>query len=138
MSIPSDTIFLVVDDASSAQTMIVNILLNYGIKENCIATASDTAGAMREIDKRRSSEDLKVRFIICDWHMPGDTGLHLLKQVRLIPSMKKTPFILCTTENSRRNVMDAIDADVSNYIIKPWTEKYFVDKLEETWHKKED
>ncbi len=69
----------------------------------------------------------RVDLIICDWHMPGMTGLELLQKVRAIdPHM---PFIMVTGNSDVDAVKAAGELDVSAYIRKPYSPQQFAEKL---------
>jgi two-component system chemotaxis response regulator CheY len=61
--------------------------------------------------------------------MPRMTGLELLKQVRSTDSIKDTPFLMVTAEAQKENIVEAVKARVSNYIVKPFTAAVLEEKL---------
>ncbi len=71
----------------------------------------------------------KVDVIVSDWNMPTMTGLELLKQVRADERFKGLPFLLVTAEAQKDNIIQAIQAKVSNYIVKPFTPAASAEKL---------
>lgn len=73
--------------------------------------------------------------IISDWNMPNCTGLELLKRVRADQRFGKTPFVLVTAEAEQHQIVEAVKAGVSNYVIKPFTTDALKEKLEAV-HKK--
>ena len=74
-------------------------------------------------------ETHKVDLIISDWNMPKMTGLELLKAVRADDRFKDTPFLMVTAEAQKENVIEAVKARVSNYIVKPFTAATLSEKL---------
>ena len=86
------------------------------------------------IDAERAIEtsggDLqKFDLIISDWNMPVKTGIELLRDVRADPALKDIPFLMVTAEAEKDNVLEAMEAGVNNYILKPFTAKVLEDKL---------
>ena len=69
-------------------------------------------------------------FLITDWNMPGMTGLELLKQVRADPRLAKMPVLLLTAEAKREQIVEAAQAGVSGYVIKPFTPVTLKEKIE--------
>jgi len=61
--------------------------------------------------------------------MPKMTGLDLLKNVRGNPDMANTPFIMVTAEAQQDNIILAVKAKVSQYIVKPFTADTLSDKI---------
>jgi two-component system chemotaxis response regulator CheY len=68
--------------------------------------------------------------IVSDWNMPNMTGLEFLKTVRADPKFKHLPFLMVTAEAEKENIIEAVKAGVSNYIVKPFTGQALKDKLE--------
>ena len=61
--------------------------------------------------------------------MPELSGYDFLKKVRNIDMYKNMPIIMVTSESAKFNVIEAIDAGATDYIIKPINERIFMDKL---------
>lgn len=61
----------------------------------------------------------------------NDTGLDLLKAVRGDDSLKDIPFVMITAEAQKDNVIQAVQAGVSNYIVKPFTAETLKEKLKQ-------
>ncbi len=73
--------------------------------------------------------------ILCDWEMPELSGLELLSWCREQPEMKTTPFIMVTSRGDKENVVQAIQAGVSDFIGKPFTNEQLVTKVKKALHK---
>jgi two-component system chemotaxis response regulator CheY len=71
----------------------------------------------------------KVDLIVSDWNMPKMTGLELLKAVRGDEKTKHLPFLMVTAEAQKENIFEAVQAKVSNYIVKPFTAATLEEKL---------
>jgi len=76
-----------------------------------------------------------VGLILSDWNMPESTGIDLLKRVRGDTRFKGVPFLLITAEAEKDQVVEAIKAGASNYVVKPFTTDALREKIEAT-HKK--
>ena len=59
--------------------------------------------------------------IISDWNMPNCTGVELLKRIRASQKYSKTPLILVTAEAEQTQIIEAVKAGVSGYVVKPFT-----------------
>lgn len=112
---------LIVDDFATMRKVIRNILkqLSY---EN-IVEAEDGMVALKVLKSQ------KIDFVICDWNMPNMTGLELLKAVRADSDLSATPFLMVTAEALQENVVAAVKAGVSNYIVKPFTAEILNEKI---------
>ena len=104
---------LVIDDQPVARDMVRAILRSAGFSG--ILVAEDASQAEVLIRQRH------IDLIICDWNMPGMTGLDFLQMVRSISEYRSTPFIMLTAEASRESVESAISSGVSDYLVKPFT-----------------
>ncbi|MGV1099955.1 response regulator [Thiovibrio sp. JS02] len=112
---------LVVDDFATMRRIVKNILTQLGFKNIIEADDGTTA-----LDVLKSE---KIGLIISDWNMPKMTGLDLLKAVRADASMANTPFIMVTAEAQQDNIILAVKAKVSQYIVKPFTAETLAEKL---------
>lgn len=113
---------LIVDDFATMRRIMKNILKQIGFSN--IIEADDGTTALEELKK--STVDL----IISDWNMPKMTGLDLLKNVRDTDGLKDIPFLMVTAEAQKQNVIDAVQAGVTNYVVKPFTAEAISEKLE--------
>lgn len=102
---------LLVDDLSNMRRLMKNIIKNLGFKT--IHEASDGKEGLAVLE----SQDIGL--IISDWNMPNMTGIEFLKRVRSSEKHKSTPFLMVTAEATRENIIEAIGAGASNYVVKP-------------------
>lgn len=113
---------LVVDDFNTMRKLVKNHLKKLGFEN--IDEAEDGKAALEKIQRG------DVQFIISDWNMPNMMGLDLLQAVRADERFKKLPFLMVTAEAQKENVLEALKAGVSNYVVKPFTPEAFEQKLE--------
>ena len=113
---------LVVDDFATMRRIVKGVLRQLGFSN--IIEAEDGTVALNELKKE------KIGLIVSDWNMPNMTGLELLKAVRGDGELKGIPFIMVTAEGQKENVIEAVKAGVSNYVVKPFTPETFGEKLQ--------
>ena len=113
---------LVVDDFSTMRRIVKNILRQLGFEN--IVEADDGETAMRKLESER------IDFVVSDWNMPKMSGLELLKWVRSHDEFKDMPFLMVTAEAQKENVLEAVKAKVSNYIVKPFTAETLAEKID--------
>jgi two-component system, chemotaxis family, chemotaxis protein CheY len=113
---------LVVDDFATMRRILKNILKQLGFKNLVEADDGTTAWDILE--------DQKIDLVLADWNMPKMTGLELLKKVRASENYAKVPFLMVTAEAQKQNVIEAVQAGVSNYVVKPFTAEAISEKLE--------
>jgi two-component system chemotaxis response regulator CheY len=71
-----------------------------------------------------------IEFLVTDWNMPGMPGLDLLKAVRSDPKLAKLPVLMLTAEAKREQIVEAAQAGVSGYVIKPFTAVTLKEKID--------
>ena len=113
--------FLVVDDFSTMRRIVKNLLQELGYAN--IEEADDGATALPMLQAG------DYDFLITDWNMPTMPGLALLKAVRADPKLAKIPVLMVTAEAKRDQIVEAAQAGVSGYIIKPFTAATLSEKL---------
>ncbi len=121
MDINNNMGILVVDDFATMRKVIKNLLKQIGYKN--IAEAEDGMAALRVLKSE------KIDFIISDWNMPNMNGLEFLKAVRADSELSSLPFLMVTAEGLKENVVMAVKAGVSNYIVKPFTAEVLGEKI---------
>jgi two-component system chemotaxis response regulator CheY len=114
--------FLVVDDFSTMRRIIKNLLHDLGYPNVTEADDGKTALPMLQ----QGSFD----FLISDWNMPGMSGLDLVKAVRSDEKLKKMPVLMLTAEAKREQIIEAAQAGVNGYVIKPFTAETLKEKLD--------
>jgi len=118
---------LVVDDFSTMRRIIKNILRQLGF--NNIIEADDGSTAWETLNKD------KIDFIISDWNMPKMPGIELLRKVRSSEEFAALPFLMVTAEAQQENIIEAVQAKVSNYIVKPFTAETLGQKIDKIFDK---
>ncbi len=117
-----DLKFLVVDDYSTMRRIVKNLLHDLGYAN--VAEADDGKTALPLL------ENGSFDFLITDWNMPGMPGLDLLKAVRSNDKLKKLPVLMLTAEAKREQIVEAAQAGVSGYVIKPFTAVTLKEKID--------
>ena len=123
---------LVVDDMPSLRDLLKAYLRRLGYAN--ISDAVDGNDAFKQLVQAKDSA-APFEMVISDWNMPNTTGLELLKKVRATAEWKNLPFILLTTESEKDKVMEAVLAQVSNYMVKPVDEENLKEKMRKVWEK---
>jgi two-component system, chemotaxis family, chemotaxis protein CheY len=116
-----DLTVLIVDDFLTMRRIVRKILRDLDF-QNIIEAEDGTAA----VDVLKTN---KVDLIVSDWNMPKMTGLELLKHVRSDDRTKDLPFLMVTAEAQKENIVEAVKARVSNYIVKPFTAATLEEKL---------
>ncbi len=121
MAVDMNMNVLIVDDYKTMLRIVGNLLKQIGFKNVDEATDGSMAlGLLREKN---------YGLVISDWNMEPMTGLQLLKEVRADARLKNTAFIMVTAESKTENVIEAKNAGVNNYIVKPFNAETLKQKI---------
>ncbi|MGD2116914.1 MAG: chemotaxis response regulator CheY [Chromatiales bacterium] len=112
---------LVVDDFSTMRRIVKNLLGDLGFKN--IEEADDGNTALPKLQSG------KFDFLVTDWNMPGMTGIDLLKAVRADPNLASLPVLMVTAESKREQIIEAAQAGVNGYVVKPFTAGTLEEKI---------
>ncbi|OIQ84153.1 chemotaxis protein CheY [mine drainage metagenome] len=107
------TRFLVVDDLEPMRKVTANQLRSMGAEN--IVMATNGAEALRMLQSKR------IDIVLSDWNMPVMAGIDLLKAMRADDKLARLPFIMITAEAERHRIEEAINAGVSDLLVKPYT-----------------
>ena len=122
MPAEKDLKILVVDDFSATRTIVINYLSKLGYKNT--VEAEDGFSALARL--KSALFDL----VVTDWSMSDMSGLDLLKQMRANSDLKHIPVLMVTSEDLQGNIITAIKAGLNDYIVRPFEEYTFKQKLE--------
>jgi two-component system, chemotaxis family, chemotaxis protein CheY len=120
--VSKDLKFLVVDDFSTMRRIVKNLLHDLGYPNVMEADDGKTALPMLQAGA--------FDFLISDWNMPGMSGLDLIKAVRSDAKLAKIPVLMLTAEAKREQIIEAAQAGVNGYVIKPFTAETLKEKLD--------
>lgn len=116
-----DMKFLVVDDFATMRRIVKSVLQELGYHN--VTEADDGSTALPLLQKG------EIDFLITDWNMPGMPGLELLHAVRADDKLAKMPVLMLTAEAKRGQIIEAAQAGVNGYVIKPFTPEVLKKKL---------
>ena len=118
---------LVVDDFSTMRRIIKNLLGELGFSN--ISEADDGKTALPIL------QNGNFNFLITDWNMPGMQGIDLLKAIREDEKLQKLPVLMVTAESKRDQIVEAAQAGVNGYIVKPFTAVTLKEKIEKIFER---
>ncbi len=114
--------FLIVDDSATMRRIVANSLQRIGFQE------FDEAGnGVEALSKFNASVD----FVITDWNMPNMGGLDFVKALRGRPDGKSVPILMVTTRSVKEDILQAAQAGVNNYVVKPFTPQVLKEKIDQ-------
>lgn len=113
---------LVVDDFSTMRRIVKNLLRDLGF--NNTEEADDGSTALPKLQSGNFD------FLVTDWNMPGMTGIELLKSVRADEKLSALPVLMVTAEAKREQIVEAAQAGVNGYVVKPFTAAALKEKIE--------
>ena len=113
---------LVVDDFSATRTILINQLINLGYSNTVVS--EDGFSALARL--KSALFDL----VVTDLSMSDMSGLDLLKKIRTDSELKHIPVLMITSDDLQGNIVTAIKAGLNDYIIRPFEEHIFKQKIE--------
>lgn len=116
---------LVIDDSDVMRRIHKNTLKEHNISDDDILEAADGEKALL------LAKSNKIDLFLVDWNMPKINGFKFVQTIRTLETYKKTPIVMITSEAAKYNVVDAIKAGVTNYIVKPITGEALWEKISE-------
>ncbi len=111
---------LVADDSSTMRKIILRSLTAVGV--------TSTVEAADGIEAVNLFKPGDFDLVLTDWNMPGKNGLEVITEIRAQDA--NIPIIMVTTEAEKSRVLEAIQAGVSDYLVKPFTADMLREKLE--------
>ncbi len=118
---------LIVDDFSTMRRIIKNLLRELGFNNTMEADDGSTALPMLK--------NGNFDFLVTDWNMPNMEGIALLKAVRADPDLKSLPVLMVTAEAKRDQIVEAAQAGVNGYIVKPFTAETLKEKIDKIFER---
>lgn len=118
---------LIVDDFSTMRRIIKNLLRDLGFNNTVEADDGLTALPILQAGG--------IDFLVTDWNMPGMQGIDLLKTVRADDKLATLPVLMVTAETKREQIIEAAQAGVNGYIVKPFTAATLKDKIEKIFER---
>ncbi|MGR6862123.1 chemotaxis response regulator CheY [Aliivibrio salmonicida] len=118
---------LIVDDFSTMRRIVKNLLRDLGF--NNTQEADDGLTALPLLKKG------DFEFVVTDWNMPGMQGIDLLKTIRADNELKHLPVLMITAEAKREQIIEAAQAGVNGYIVKPFTAATLKEKLDKIFER---
>ena len=116
--------FLIVDDSLTMRRIVANSLKNLGY--NNFVEAADGKEALEKL-----AADSAINFVITDWNMPVLSGLELVKAIRGDAKLATMPILMVTTRGVKEDILQALQARVNNYVVKPFTPQVLNDKIQQ-------
>ena len=113
---------LIIDDSKAMRMILRQVLCDFGFDVTEAGNGSEGLIRLKEMP----NPDL----VTVDWNMPVMDGLAFVQAVRSNPSLERLPMIMVTTKNDWQQVADALEAGANEYIMKPFTEDVFREKLQ--------
>jgi two-component system chemotaxis response regulator CheY len=118
---------LIVDDFSTMRRIIKNLLRDLGFTNT--SEADDGSSALPML------QNGNFDFLVTDWNMPGMTGIDLLKAVRADDKLKNLPILMVTAEAKRDQIIEAAQAGVNGYVVKPFTAAVLKEKIDKIFER---
>lgn len=113
---------LIVDDMQTMRRLLKSALNDLGYSNVVDAEGGTTALKLLE------SGDFSL--LITDWNMPDMEGIDVLKAVRANDKLKDLPVLMVTAEAKKEQILEAAEAGVNGYVVKPFQPAQLKEKLD--------
>ena len=114
---------LIVDDSRAMRMILKRILLSAGFEQ--LSEAANGVEALERLDSNGLPD-----LMLVDWNMPVMNGLELIRAVRADRTRRDIPILMVTTETETSQIVRALAAGASEYLMKPFLAEAVTDKLE--------
>jgi two-component system chemotaxis response regulator CheY len=114
--------FLVVDDSATMRRIVINSLRRIGYGD-----ATEAGDGVEALERFGDGIDM----VITDWNMPNMGGLDFVRALRGRPDGKAVPILMVTTRSVREDIVQAAQAGVNNYVVKPFTPEVLKEKIDQ-------
>ena len=123
----NDLRFLIVDDFSTMRRIVRNLL-----KESGFTEADEAEDGVAALHKLRNG---KFDFVVSDINMPNMNGFQLLTEIKSDDKLKHLPVLMVTAEAKRDQIIEAAQAGVNGYVVKPFTAQVLKEKIEKIFER---
>lgn len=117
---------IVIDDMVASRALMIELLRKINILN---VRESDSGERGLNLIRELIKEKQKPTLIFLDWHMPGMSGMEVLKHLKSDPDTREIPVIMVSAEEQSASILQAIEEGAANYIVKPITEQLLTEKL---------
>ncbi len=112
---------LIIDDKPDARMLLRDILepLNCEVEEE--------SNCLEALNRLKTSE--KFDLVMIDWRTPCMNGYEFVQAVRADPNLQYLILVMVTGLSDLDHVIQAFDAGVNEYLVKPFTKAMVLEKL---------
>jgi phosphoserine phosphatase RsbU/P len=101
---------LIIDDDPTTRLILSRALMSEGYKVEI--TSNGEEGLQK-------AQQIRPSLIICDWMMPLMDGLEVCRQVKSIPNLANTYFILLTSRDGLEDIVKGLENGADDFLPKP-------------------
>lgn len=109
---------LVCDDMVMIRSVVRKALAEVGYKN--IVEAADGKEAMELITENQKNNS-QFDIVFMDWNMPNMNGIEVVQTCKQNPHLAQIPFIMISAERDHKNIVQALNSGVEDYIMKPFS-----------------
>ncbi len=130
---PADKKVLIVDDDKLMRDTLQSIVTKFGLKK---IIAVDNVNDAKRLLVAAHDENDPFHLVLCDHHMPGNSGLDFINYVRMSLRFRELPFITITSDSQRSVILPYISAGSDSFIVKPVNDIDLQNKITQVWTKR--
>ena len=111
---------LIVEDEPAIRDLVALAI----VREGMDAVAVDRVSAARRAIAERVPD-----LVLLDWMLPGESGLEFARRLRGDAAMSAIPIIMLSARGDEADRVDALDAGVDDYVVKPFSPRELVARV---------
>ena len=113
---------LILNDSRATRLVLKNFMLELGYQVTEAENGLEALGCL----EGRAPVDL----VLADWEMPLMNGVEFVRSVRGNPTHSHIPVVMVADCNTHSGMVEALNAGVNEYVMKPFTREIIAEKLE--------
>ncbi|MGZ3772285.1 MAG: response regulator [Pseudobdellovibrionaceae bacterium] len=117
---------LLCDDMVMIRSLVKKSLIELGYKN--LFEAADGKEALNLI-KAEQSKNEPFDLVFMDWNMPNMSGIEVVQICKKDPHLSNIPFIMISAERDHKNIVQALNSGVVDYIMKPFSPAVLSNKI---------
>ncbi len=128
---------LIVDDIEDVRKLLKTLLRSLGIKQ--IHEATNGREAFRILESQDEIDKIMrrhIKLVLCDVNMPKMDGIEFLKELKKRKEFDDVAVIMVTGEATKETIVEAGELGADGFILKPYTQKTFIEKITKALERK--
>ena len=120
---------LVIEDEEDIQQLVAFNLMKEGFRVRCAESGEEGL---------HLAESVLPALILLDIMLPGIDGLAVLKQLKEMPNLAKTPVIMLSAKGEEQDIVSGLNLGADDYVPKPFSPKVLLARIRSVLRRQSD